>query len=278
MARPVWFVELIKLPFPYRHLLGKLTTLPVVGRVVDYMLFDGDEILYLPVDRVIPVDESIEDPGEMVLPSQIVEHFIKEADCHWIMNECLCRDASRCEQYPIDLGCLFLGEAADGINPRLGRRVTVEEALEHVRQCREAGLIHMVGRNKLDTIWLGVGPGDRLLTICNCCPCCCLWRVLPHVTSRIGAKVARMPGVSVRVTDRCLGCGLCTQGICFADAIGLDGIDGDRAVISDGCRGCGLCVDVCPEAAIEISIEASGFVETSIERLSAVVDVSGAEG
>jgi hypothetical protein len=90
------------------------------------------------------------------------------------MNTCLCRDAKQCKDYPIDLGCLFLGEAALGINPRLGRGVTKREALEHIRRCREAGLVHLIGRNKLDTVWLGVGPGDKLLTICHCCPCCCL--------------------------------------------------------------------------------------------------------
>jgi hypothetical protein len=77
------------------------------------------------------------------------------------MNSCICREAERCEDYPIDLGCLFLGEAALGINPQLGRRVTKEKALQHVRRCREAGLVHLIGRNKLDTMWLGVGPGDR---------------------------------------------------------------------------------------------------------------------
>ena len=161
-----------------------------------------------------------------------------------------------------------------GINPRLGRLVTKEEALAHAQRARDAGLIHMVGRNKLDTVWLGVGPGEQLMTICNCCPCCCLWRVLPHVTPRIGDKVTAMPGVSVRVTDRCQGCGVCTQGVCFVDAIRLEGVDGDRAVVTAACRGCGLCVDVCPEGAIELSIEDSGFVEAAIDRLSASVDVS----
>lgn len=271
MARPLWFVELVKLPFPYHHLLGKLTRLPVLGRVVDHMLFDGDDTLYLPADRLIQVGESIELPGEMVLPSQIVEHFIEQADRHWIMNECLCRDASKCEKYPIDHGCLFLGDATMGINPRLGRLVTKEEALAHAQRGREAGLMHMVGRNKLDTLWLGVGPGERLMTICNCCPCCCVWRVLPHVTPRIGDKVTGMPGVSVRVSDKCQGRGACIQGICFVDAIHLDG---DRAVISDACRGCGLCVDVCPEGAIELTIEDDGFVKESIDRLSAAVNVT----
>lgn len=270
MARPIWFVELIKKPFPYRFLLAELTKLPVLGNVVEYLLFDGDDILYLPDDGVIQINEAIDRPEDVVLPSRVVEHFIEQANYHWIMDVCMCREAEECQDYPIDLGCLFLGEATLGINPELGRPVTKVEALEHVRRCRKAGLVHMIGRNKLDTAWLGVGPGNKLLTICNCCPCCCLWRMLPNISSEISARVNRMPGVKVTVTDRCVACGVCIQGVCFVDAIRLDG---QSAVISTACRGCGRCVSVCPQQAIELSIDDAQFVTRSIERLSAVVDV-----
>jgi NAD-dependent dihydropyrimidine dehydrogenase PreA subunit len=252
----------------------------VVGRVLDRWLFDGDDLFYLPPDhlaqagarRIVSVGKAVEAAAEVVLPSQVVEHFIGQAGVHWIMNACICREASSCRDYPIELGCLFLGEAAAGINPALGRRVTKEEALEHARRCRDAGLVHLVGRNKLDTVWLGVRPGDRLLTICNCCPCCCLWRVLPHISSDIGQRVTRMDGVTVAVTDRCIGCGTCTaQGVCFADAIGLED---DHAIIGDACRGCGRCVEVCPQGAIELTIEGGAFVEDSIARIVPRVDVS----
>ena len=270
MARPLWVVGLLKLSFPGRFLVARLTKVPVIERIMDRWLFEGDDIMYLPRDQVIQVNRPIDMTEEMVLPSQVVEHFIDKANYHWIMSACLCRDAAKCKDYPIDLGCLFLGEAALGINPQLGRCVTKEEALEHVQRCRDAGLVHLVGRNKLDTVWLGIGPGNKLLTVCNCCPCCCLWRVLPHVAPQIGAKIARMPGVTVTVTDQCTGCGICTEDVCFVDAIHLVN---DRAVISEACRGCTRCVDVCSQEAIEISIDAR-FVEDSISRLSPLVDVS----
>ncbi len=271
MGRPVWIVKLLKKTFPQRFLVAKLTKWPIIGRILDHWLFEGDDLIYLPQNRVIEINKSLEQPGSMVLPSQVVDDFIKKANYHWIMNRCICRDAEKCENYPIDLGCLFLGEAVLGINPQLGRLVTKEEALEHVRRCREAGLVHLIGRNKLDTVWLGVRPGTKLLTICNCCPCCCLWRVLPHVAPGIGAKITRMPGVTVTVNDRCVGCGICTQDVCFVDAIRL--VNG-RAVMSDACRGCGRCVSVCPEGAIEISIDNDRFVEELIKRISSLVDVS----
>jgi len=271
MSRPLWFVQLIKKTFPNRFLVARATKVPILGRILDRWLFKGDDLIYLPKDQVIRINQSLDMPGEMVLSSQVVEHFIEKANTHWIMNSCICREAEKCEDYPIDLGCLFLGEAALEINPQLGRRVTKEEALQHVRRCREAGLVHLIGRNKLDTMWLGVGPGDRLLTVCNCCPCCCLWRVLPYVAPRISAKVTPMPGVTLAVSDRCVGCGTCNAGACFVDAIHL--VD-HRAVISDACRGCGHCVSVCPQEAIEISIEYGQFVEECIARISPLVDVS----
>lgn len=270
MSRALWFVQLLKIAFPSRFLAARATKTPVVGNVIDHWIFEGDDMIYLPQDNVIEINQSLDLPDEIVVPSQVVEHFIENASTHWIMSACICRDASSCADYPIDLGCLFLGEAASGINPQLGRRVTKEEALAHVRRCREAGLVHLIGRNKLDTLWLGIGPGDRLLTICNCCPCCCLWRMLPYLSPQISNKITRMPGVSVAVTDRCMGCATCTQGVCFVDAIHT--VDG-RAVITDACRGCGRCVEVCPQDAIEISIDNNGFVAESIARITPLVDV-----
>ena len=276
MGHPTWFVNLIKRTFPGRFRLAQLTKAPVLGRAIDRMLFDGDDIIYLPKDNVIPVNRQLTGPESIALPSQVVEHFIARATHHWIMNACICRDASACRDYPTDLGCLFLGEAVLQINPVLGRLVPQEEALAHVRRCRKAGLVHLIGRNKLDTVWLGAGPGDRLMTICNCCPCCCLWRMLPRLDPAINVKVTRMPGVNVTVTDRCAGCGTCAAGICFVDAIRL--VDG-CATINAACRGCGRCVEVCPNEAIELSIDertlgAGGPISHTIARLSSLVDVS----
>lgn len=270
MARPLWFVNLIKTFFPGRFLFARLTKLPAVGEVVDWGLFNGDDSLYLPSDRSIVVNEPIPQQGDMVLPSKVVDHFIETANHHWIMDFCLCREGNGCDEYPRDMGCLFLGEAVHKINPDLGRLVSREEALKHVQRGREAGLVHLIGRNKMDVIWLGAGPGNKLLTICNCCPCCCLWKMLPDITPQIGAKVNRMPGVSVAVGDDCLGCGECTQGACFVDAVQLVN---DQPQIGPACVGCGRCVEICPNEAIEMTIASNGYVDNAIQRLTAQVDV-----
>jgi ferredoxin len=273
MSRPRWIVALIKRVYPSRFLAARLTRLPIVGRAIDRLFLHGDHLVYLPRDHVIPVGENIELAGSLVLPSEIVEYFIDRAGTHWIMNTCLCRDSQGCQDYPVDLGCLFLGEAAAGINPALGRPVSKDEARAHVQRARDAGLVHLVGRNRLDTVWLGVGPGQRLLTVCHCCPCCCLWGILPHMAPHLSANVAAMPGVEVRVTEGCTGCGLCAAGVCFVDAIRM--VDG-RAEIGDGCRGCGRCVEACPQQAIQLLIHDGQYVARTIADLSAAVDVGPA--
>jgi ferredoxin len=270
--RPLWFIDLLKKTFRYRYSLARLSRLPVLGGVLDRMLFEGDDLVYLPKDRVVQVEinKSFDPPESVVLPSQVVHSFIDEARVHFVMDFCICRESNRCEDYPRDLGCLLMGEAASRIDPRLGRIVSREEAHRHVRGAGEAGLVHLVGRNKLDTVWLDVGPGERLLTVCNCCPCCCLWRMLPDLDPSIGGKVTGMEGVEVRVTDGCVGCGTC-QGVCFVGAIRL--VDG-RAEVGAECRGCGRCVEVCPEGAISITIPDLSDVESTIRRIEDVVDVS----
>ena len=80
-----------------------------------------------------------------------------------------------------------------------------------------------------------------------------------------------MPGVKVRVNERCVGCGTCTKGICIADAIK---IVNKRAVINTACIGCGRCIEVCPQEAIEISIEDKEYLEKSIKEISPLVDVT----
>ncbi len=274
MARPNWLLKILKTGFPKRKALARLTHVAPISRVVDEMFFKGDHVVYLPRDdavrKIIHVGKELDQPENTVLPSAIVHHFIDQASFIWQMNFCICRSASNCKDYPIDYGCLFMGEAARGINPEWGREVTREEAHEYIRKCGEAGLVHMIGRNKIDTLWLGVGPGERLLTVCNCCPCCCLWKMLPDMDSEIGKKIMRLPGVHVEVTEDCVGCGVCTEGVCFVDAIQV--VDG-RAIISDMCRGCGLCVEVCPEGAIELTIDSTQVFGTTIENIEARVEV-----
>ena len=97
MGRPVWFVELIKKAFPNRFAVGKLTKWPIIGPAMDRWLSEGDDLIYLPTNAVIRIDEPLDPPEHTVLPSQIVDHFIEQASHHWLMNRCIpSRSASPC--------------------------------------------------------------------------------------------------------------------------------------------------------------------------------------
>ncbi len=274
MARPLWFVDFLKKHFELRYFGAEMTKWPIIGRMMERALFNGhktgDALFYLPKDRVV-IQQNIEDQENVAVPSSVVAHFIQKANHIFLMNRCICRDAADCQNYDHDIGCIFLGEAVLDINPELGRLVDKDTALAHLQRAREAGLVHLIGRDKIDAVWMGVKPSTKLMTICNCCPCCCLFRFLPNLAPKLQKKIERMPGVHIVVTEDCIGCGLCTEDVCFIDAIHLE--DG-KAVISEDCRGCGNCAEVCPEGAIKVVIERDDYIQTAIERLSQAVEVN----
>lgn len=245
----------------------------MVGHVMERALFNGhrngDALFYLPKDRVV-IHEVIDNQENIIVPSDVVVHFIKEAKQIFLMNACICREAAGCQDYDHSIGCIFLGEAVLEINPKLGRLVNQETALAHLQRAREAGLMHLIGRDKIDAVWMGVKPYTKLMTICNCCPCCCLFRFLPNLAPKLQKKIERMPGVVIEVTEDCIGCGTCTQGVCFINAIQLDN---GRAQIREDCRGCGNCVEAYPQGAIRLMIERNDYIENAIQRLSEAVDV-----
>jgi len=264
MSRPLWQVDLFRRSHP-TPFTARLTRIPFLGKLAKRLLFEDDDIVFVPINESIGPEENI------ALPSDIVRHFVKVAGHRWIMNECICRAAKKCEAHPIELGCIFLGEAVLGIHPALGRLASVEETLEHVDKCEEAGLVHLIGRNKLDSVWLNVKPADKLLTICNCCNCCCLWKILlPNAHSSIAESVRRPEGLEVVVSDACVGCGTCSE-TCFSQSIT---IQNERAVISDTCIGCGRCIPLCPQDAIRVSIASpESFQDDLIRKISSLVQV-----
>jgi ferredoxin len=267
------YVPIIKNSFHRRFQMARMTRRGRMGDIVGKVLFEGDDMVILPRDgsvrkKVLSVDIRAE-PQNIVLPSSVVEHFVRLSPNRFIMNSCICRSADGCEDYPIGLGCLFLGIGVTRIDPRLGKMASEEEALAHLKRCREAGLVHLIGRNKLDSMWLGTGRKEELMTICNCCPCCCLWKMLPDLSPELGSSVTRMPGVEVIVdVQACIGCGVCTQGRCFLGAISL--ADGKAVIDKSLCRGCGRCAEGCPRKAISVTVS-DGSMDEAIARIAPLV-------
>ncbi len=269
MGRPLWFVRFLQLFFPHRKILARIARIPPLSGFINEVFFDGDQMIYLPKEKVL-IQQPVTSIDHVCLPSEVVHHYIDESEYCFVMNHCVCREADHCKSYPIDIGCLFLGKPVLEINPSFGRIVSKQEAHDHERKAREAGLIHLIGRYKIDSIWLGAGPAEQLITICNCCPCCCFATAIPYLEPDIDIRVKRMPEVQLTITEKCLGCGKCTQDICFVNAIS---IKNGRAFINNNCRGCGRCVEICPVGAIDLFISEHA-VQLTISQVDRLIQVN----
>jgi ferredoxin len=158
------------------------------------------------------------------------------------------------------------------IPEKYGHLATREEAKAYIDDCGRDGLVHIIGRNKLDSIWLGTGSKNDLMTICNCCPCCCLWNMTRNISDEIGGTFRRMDGVAVTMdTSKCIQCGSCSE-ICFTKAVGFR--DGVPEIDQKLCRGCGRCVEVCPTDAISITYD-EGAIDDIVDRIGSLVRLGG---
>ena len=251
--RRISFAEIstfiLKYIFNWRFWIADITKKSkAYKKLVDKMLFEDDEIVVIP--NTIRVNKKIESAGSEFLPTDIIKEVIKRSHDIVIMDTCLCRTSNDCKDYPKDIGCIFLGPTSKKIPRSISHEATVEEALAQVDQADEAGLSHIIGRNKIDTVWMNVRPGRGLLTICHCCPCCCLWKVYPNLDEDISGKLEKLDGIEVKLhKDNCRQCGKCLEA-CMFKAIELK--DGEITIDTNHCRGCGLCVNNCNFDAITI--------------------------
>ena len=223
----------------------------VAKKVIEKMFFENDDVVIIP--NTIPINQKIEDSGSEFLPTDIIKEVVKKCDDIVIMNTCLCRTSNKCEDYPHDIGCIFLGPTSRKIPRSISYTATVEQALEHIDKADAAGLSHLIGRNKIDAVWMNVRPDEGLLTVCHCCPCCCLWKVIPNLDEDISNKVTRLDGITVKYNEEnCEMCLKCTQeNVCMFDAISVS--ENNKINIDPtNCRGCGLCVSKCKFNAITI--------------------------
>lgn len=274
---------LVKYTFHTRFFLSRLTKRSKIAKkIIDRILFQDDEVYVLPnkntvkskkgtITEKVEINQSFEEDSSEFVPSEIIKEVIREANDIVIMHKCLCRSSANCKDYPQDFGCIFIGPASKKIASKYGRTATVEEALAHVDKADELGLSHVIGRNKIDTVWMHVGPKEKLLTICHCCPCCCLWKVLPDLDEEIGSKVMRLEDVEVHtISDNCKMCKKCLgDNICFGGAISLK--DGKIAIDQKMCVGCGHCVQTCKFNAIELDYSQKS-VDSLLNRIGELVD------
>ncbi len=250
----------------------------IMDKIIKKTVFEHDGTYFVPNNdsvknissQTIDMNYYISKPDMIVVPSDIIKSVINQAKDIVIMKKCLCRNSTECTDYPRDLGCIFLGKTTRKISRKHCVEATPEEAIQHLEKCEEAGLIHIMGRNKMDSIWMNVRPNEELLTICNCCPCCCLWRVYPNLSDTIQNDFYKLPGVSVSCDeDKCITCGKCKE-VCFADAITID--KNTAKIKEDICIGCGSCSLHCTTGAMKLNYEKED-VESVFEKINSLVKI-----
>ena len=257
-------IAIVNRIFGWRFRIAKLTKQSkIMKKIIDKLLFEDDEIIFVP--NSIEVNAKIESPKSEFLPTDVLKEVIKKTEDIVIMDSCLCRSSNDCKDYPQDLGCIFLGPTTKKIPRAICHEATVDEALDHVDKADEAGLTHVIAKNKIDSIWMNVRPRDGLLTICHCCSCCCLWKVIPNLDQDIVNKIEPLDGVLIDFDEgKCTGCGKCLKDVCMAEAISLK--DGKISINKDSCLLCGLCVNKCKQNALNLSY-ADEAVDNVVNRM-----------
>lgn len=248
--------------WPLSRVVYWLGNRPLVGPLLR-PLFDApnNEVI------ILPVQETVRTPESVVLPYPLLTSLVEQASAHFVMQECLCRRGENCQTYPHDVGCLFLGDGAAEITLAIGRLVSADEAMAHVRRAMALGLTPLIVHTVFDAWVLGI-PYRRMLGICFCCDCCCIVRQ----GLRLGPQafwdiVVRLPGLAVEVGPECTGCGTCLDA-CYVQAIVIE--DGRACISDEQCKGCGRCVAICPAGAITLrmagDVDVLGRLLARIER------------
>ncbi len=219
---------------------------------------------------VIPINQNIEGAENMALPIEIIDRLIEKSSTRVIMKKCICRHNYDCSNYPDDVACLFLGESALETPKNWQILADKEQARQHARKAVSLGLIPMVGKIRFDSDTLGIVDRGKLMTICFCCECCCLGRFMAPLPAHLVDRLQHpVEGMTIEVTDQCIGCGECID-TCYLKAIEI--VNG-RAVKKDICRLCGRCAARCPQQAIKIRLQNPDAVDDVVNRLLSVVEI-----
>lgn len=207
---------------------------------------------------VMPLNVDVTEESEkVVVPMDIIKESLKHVSFIGGMDECLCREANDCSDYPHDLGCLFLGEAGKVIvKHNLGRELTYEEACARVDKAAENGLMGQAVWVEVEQLLWGIRNDqmDKFLEICFCCPCCCIaMRLARNATNKERHRFHPAGWTAVPDRTKCIGCEKCVTGQngCPVEAISF-GEDGKVVINQEMCVGCGICKSRCPVEAIQI--------------------------
>jgi len=213
----------------------------LVNLIEDYLKKSRGDIVFTsdpPIFRVIPVKRAIKTDLKVHPYSEAATIILKAIS--WGIRKCTCRMqqgliGNRCE-YPISV-CIETSDEENAFEfSNTTKPITMEEALDYLKEAEEAGLIHTS---------MNVASGHPY--ICNCCTCCCnVFRAVLEF-GRPNAFVKSDYILSIDEAS-CIGCGVCVDR-CQLNLLEIkDGI----CTINENCIGCGVCVIGCSEKALAL--------------------------
>lgn len=183
--------------------------------------------------KVIPVRESLA-TQQWVVPTEQVIEFLRNARS-FALTDCECRSRYRRCDNPVEV-CFLLNDAADRyVAEGIGRYVSLEEAVNVLRQANERGLVHLTIYN----------PDQYVYAVCSCCSCCCHDLQFLRLYGR-SDLIAHSEYVAQTDMEACTHCGDCVERCLFGARVWQDG---QMSYDATACYGCGLCVTVCPAEA-----------------------------
>lgn len=205
------------------------------------------------------------------LPVVLLEEIIKRSKHRVVTKTCTCRHAEDCKDYDKHIGCIHIGEATWEESEGLSHHATVEEAIAHVHKAVDAGLMPFMGRFMPDHVLWDVSLAQPFLTVCFCCPCCCVMfnsyqkGHFTEETNSFGAHTL-LDGVHFHVDEsKCKACGKCAE-LCLTKCIELK--DGKPVRDMSRCKGCCACSINCPEKAIDVTMDdVEGAVTKFLDRI-----------
>jgi hypothetical protein len=156
---------------------------PLVNRYYYSGFFDQADFTHLKGLRVLPIQEVIEHPHQIMPYEEVVK--VLDSQDYFTVSYCACRhrknidpDSPSCQD-PIET-CLHFGRLGHYIVENgLGREITRQETEDILRQAAEAGLVHAASNHQ-----------EGVDTICNCCRCCCIFLEAFH---KLGHKEGFTP-------------------------------------------------------------------------------------
>jgi|AGTN01.2.fsa_nt_gi Dissimilatory sulfite reductase (desulfoviridin), alpha and beta subunits len=204
----------------------------------------------------IPVDAAI-NRNPAILPFDAAKRLIEASSYIAATDVCMCREAHGCREYPVDLGCLFLGPGARNMSLH-GRihPISKDEALAHLERARSFGLVSNVIWSRAELRALGADPATTV-ELCSCCPCCCLAFKTKDASRAFLDGITGLGVAKVVTPDECTRCTNCVPACPFG-AIRID-MSAGPLIDTGRCKGCGRCESACKPRALKIfSVEPAG--------------------